>query len=1001
MAKARRAKRKSLAVSVEMDMEELSSSSSGQINASAMRTSADGRRVYRHNVAVPTPSPSKRQCTHSVTGDIDAADPPSDELGPLGDERLWIPVEATSAISSKYPAKRYTSSDEPLKEWQRSACQEYLMEFVRLEGPGAITTSKCGACDLDIKDGLPYRCKDCFSGLLLCEGCLLRAHYEHPLHVIEKWDGRCFKRSTLRDAGLIVQLGHTPGEACACYNTVNEFVVLHVNGIHVLTIRFCACDEVHGHGSPRQQLLRRRWFPATFEQPQTSATFRLLEHFHMQTLQGKVTIYDYYSALQKLTDNTGLERIPIRYKEFVRMKREYAHLKSLKRAGRGHDTTGVAGTKNGELTVRCPACPSPGINLPKDWQFAPEEKQFLYTLFIALDACFRLKRRMVSSVEKDPGLGIDWGYFVEAEPFRQYLLSVTDQKEMSTCSGLAALDYANTKFSRGYAATGVCLGVCARHEFIQPNGAADLQVGERYANMDYAFASLMRHHKPEVGIVVSYDIACQWSKSILERLKKLPSLVRLGVLLLKRLKSAIAERGVQQASFEIFAGQQGSRVEMWKKMVKEFEADGSKPNPYEVPKTGLTENDVRLQFAREESTAETDGGVMPHKVTRSGFISEGLDIEEQQQRARSTIHEKKTGTTVQQADIIDIRTRLTRSITHFRMLQAVYLPMALTELSARVVPEGEEAEAVPVILPSSLSSEGRAQCDQRLLEVERRLREARCQSALDDLRNLLFVKSRLVSYKDRNVRHQAANTRARTLINRNESKIKLQALKYETSRSALKTLAGGDEKGLKWPALKPEHIRCMEDPDTTKKKEVCNVRASESGRDDVVVIINEGKQGSEEEEGEDRAVVACEGYRTISWIWMDAVGRGSANGEEMDAVLRCEFAKSWARARRWAEEVELLREEMRRTIVTLRGRARLWEARAMDDWSQFGPDYVQGLCAYAFSQADLLSRLAQKYEHTWTGIGGNVDDAESDADLERDLQNQQHEERVEEAEEGR
>lgn len=107
---------------------------------------------------------------------------------------------------------------------------------------------------------------------------------------------------------------------------------------------------------------------------------------------------------------------------------------------------------------------------------------------------------MVSSVEKDPGLGIDWGYFVEAEPFRQYLLSVTDQKEvcvldldvrfrsvkikiyfqMSTCSGLAALDYANTKFSRGYAATGVCLGVCARHEFIQPNGAADLQVGERY-----------------------------------------------------------------------------------------------------------------------------------------------------------------------------------------------------------------------------------------------------------------------------------------------------------------------------------------------------------------------------------------------------------------------------------------------------------------------------------------------------------------------------------------
>jgi hypothetical protein len=52
---------------------------------------------------------------------------------------------------------------------------------------------------------------------------------------------------------------------------------------------------------------------------------------------------------------------------------------------------------------------------------------------------------------------------------------------MSTCSGLAALDYANTKFSRGYSTTGVGMGVCARHEFIQPNGVGDLQKGERYA----------------------------------------------------------------------------------------------------------------------------------------------------------------------------------------------------------------------------------------------------------------------------------------------------------------------------------------------------------------------------------------------------------------------------------------------------------------------------------------------------------------------------------------
>ncbi|KAF9487015.1 hypothetical protein BDN71DRAFT_1485392 [Pleurotus eryngii] len=240
-------------------------------------------------------------------------------------------------------------------------------------------------------------------------------------------------------------------------------------------------------------------------------------------------LYNYYSALQKLTDNSGTRRLPSRYKEFVRMKLEYAHLKSLKRAGRIHDPSGVSGTKCGELTVVCPACPDPEVNLLRDWESAPSERCFLYTLFITLDACFQLKRRMVSSVEKDPSLGIDLGYFVEVEPFRQYLLSVTDQKEMSTCSSLAALDYANSKFSHGYATTGVCLGVCARQEFIQPNSAANLQVRERYANMDYTFASLMRHHGRNLSVVVSYDIVCQWSKSLLQRVKTLPPLVRLDL----------------------------------------------------------------------------------------------------------------------------------------------------------------------------------------------------------------------------------------------------------------------------------------------------------------------------------------------------------------------------------------------------------------------------------------------------------------------------------------
>lgn len=48
-----------------------------------------------------------------------------------------------------------------------------------------------------------------------------------------------------------------------------------------------------------------------------------------------------------------------------------------KRAGRGHDPSGVRGTKAGELAVECPACPQPDRNLPEDWRRWPTELQYV------------------------------------------------------------------------------------------------------------------------------------------------------------------------------------------------------------------------------------------------------------------------------------------------------------------------------------------------------------------------------------------------------------------------------------------------------------------------------------------------------------------------------------------------------------------------------------------------------------------------------------------------
>jgi hypothetical protein len=50
--------------------------------------------------------------------------------------------------------------------------------------------------------------------------------------------------------------------------------------------------------------------------------------------------------------------------------------------------------------------------------------------FLAINACFRLKRRLISSVLKDPSLASGWAYMVETLTYRDHLLTMTDQKEV-------------------------------------------------------------------------------------------------------------------------------------------------------------------------------------------------------------------------------------------------------------------------------------------------------------------------------------------------------------------------------------------------------------------------------------------------------------------------------------------------------------------------------------------------------------------------------------------
>ncbi|KAJ6486565.1 hypothetical protein C8R47DRAFT_1216667 [Mycena vitilis] len=1052
MSTARAKRRRKIAVSNEASSSHLHVFSNADLDlvpedapgdAEILRVSNDGRRVYTQQIQVDPPSPMKRMRReqHRPVEEpvpsflLPDAGVASNNPFDLGGERYQLftdddtaPQRSPSpppAVKTKRPVK---PADISLHKWL-SKRDAYLQAMTFRHGTGNNELELCPAC----------KSKD---------------------NGQAKWNGVCFVKTTLATLGLRVQFGHPPHDRCTGPEPGHsEFVCLDSTGIHTVAVDFCGCEHALAAGPPEIQLLRAGWFPATHERPQTCATFNVLKQFHQDTLQSKMTMYDFYGVLEKLTDNAGIKP-PDRYHEWIRMCREYRHLSLLIRGGRStaYDFTGVDGTKQGELAIDCPACPRPGVNMPKGWENASKEERFLYTIFLALDACFRLKRRLVSSELKDPDLGPGWAYMLNTMPYREYLRGVTDQKEMNSCSGLAALDFANTKFSRGYSTTGVGMGVCARHEFVQPNGVGDLQRGERFANMDYIFACILHHKNANLFTFVTYDIMCSWKIHLQDRLTKLPPKVRLLIVmalmrfaipkmhihshtlvcqllyslnyilgsaevegeaierawsgiggvatstrdmgpgarhdvldcqfsywnwqklvglaesLRRRVERAKAELQEQMEGFEEFSSHQMDRVPKWRELVLEYELDETKTNPFETKIEGLSEAQVRLQFTKEEAEDAKRGLPSVHDVSPSSFIIAGLDLEEDQRRVRVQAELKKAQTTGQQIDLAAMRTKLNRGIVRFRKIQQTYMPAAIQVLGELAQPPNTLAEDVPLLLPSALSDAQRLRCVAGLDHLEALMRDAQCRTALVRLRNQLHIKSRLLTYKKNQSRHQGANTRSRTIVNRNESKIRLHSEKYQTAWEAMRKLNGGDETLIGWRVLKREDIRCMEDAEDLRKKAKAREAQAAKRRTIIANRIEDGMLPAEMDDdmecdddlepipGVERGP---ENQRQVSWIWTLAGADGTDAG--LEKALRVEWSKAFARTRRWTEEKRLLDMEYDRLMESLEHEALIWDARAAAvPIGILSRANAEGAVAYATRHADMYRDLKTRAEKTWT-----------------------------------
>ncbi|KAJ7787842.1 hypothetical protein B0H14DRAFT_3505052 [Mycena olivaceomarginata] len=336
----------------------------------------------------------------------------------------------------------------------------------------------------------------------------------HPTHFVQKWNGTHFvrKRTWLQELGLRVQLGHPPGIVCPYREAAaHDFVLYDLSGVHELNVDFCGCRIGDDPPTERRiQLLRACWWPATITAPNTCATFRTLRLFQTLNCLGKLTAYDFLRGLEKCTNHDGLDKPPDRRKPFMHIMRQWREVKRHKHAKCGHFADGVRGTKQGELALACRACPQVGWNLPEGWEKAPPAFKFIYFLFLAQDANFRLNNRSVSSEAVDPILGDGWGYFVK-------------QEEISNCSGFKAMFQANAKRTKGLRTTGVGGVTCSRHNMWRANGLGDLQ-----CNIDFILLATLIAFQL-LWLIVSYDIACQYAINFWTRMSGLPERMRLTI----------------------------------------------------------------------------------------------------------------------------------------------------------------------------------------------------------------------------------------------------------------------------------------------------------------------------------------------------------------------------------------------------------------------------------------------------------------------------------------
>ncbi|KAK0470911.1 hypothetical protein IW261DRAFT_1553650 [Armillaria novae-zelandiae] len=825
----------------------------------------------------------------------------------------------------------------------------YLAEILRREGRGdAISQPRCPGIACESGDFF-YRCVTCRDARLFCQSCIVTAHLCSPTHIIQHWNGDYFDKIPLQMLGLWYQVGHLIGKACAHPRPAfgSRFMIIDMNGIHNVALDFCHCLRE----CPLAIQLQRAWlFPGTVLEPRIAVTVAALEQFQMLTFMGKLSAYEYYHSLARLSDNTGTKTPLDNFEAFICIVREWSFIRLLKRGGIGNDASGWEAAKPASCAVECLTCPRPGINIPvKSDPNAPTAWED--TLFVGVDANFKLERFEVSSEEKDPRLGRALCYFVD------------------------------TKSVGGV--------VCTRHKLKLPLSTVDLRVGE---------TGVPR-------IVTTYDIACQWSINLEDRIKvygpdMAPPLCNMLYLVPKfhlpghikacqekycmsfhihvgnnngkaPERSWAISNGVAASTREMSPGHRREKLDQhfgdvnwqkndavpnaaefeshferftmtlptddvakWTTMVEAWEADREQFNPFARIVTSKLEAAMRLQLARKDAQDELAGleGDQLYVTSPKDMIAQGVQIEASQRRiARMNKDLGEHSTDLQRAQVLE-------KVESWFVQQEVHMPVICglrirdSEGNGPSVPTYSQ----PLYLPSTVLLHH--PCDDivgfDLLHMIRGHLLALAKGYKDADAMTLTQKEQLKCHKTT----RDLNTR-----------ITQAKYYYRNVRQCLMTLSARTGEHS-WQS----QLRGLEDSDVRRIS--------------------------------DSTVGAFDTEQGMSWIWY-AAHLGDVPGG-INEYLRIEWCKARARAHRWREECKLVNANMQRVKRTLEHDTNLWLSRAQSGME--GGAFItagEGAAAYAKRQAAIRIAIKSSFEQKWCRVEEWIALGETDESVAADNEN--------------